>query len=387
MTTVATQIEVCHSPEEWHALRNTWEELLAIQSRCIEDLDITAGFDWAMTLWQTHLSCGQVEVLVLREGNHVCGILPLYRFKRRIRHISCRSIAPLTDLYSGRSGFLLREPRLEYIGALLDHTRNHLGGLDAIQFTLVNGTASERLFLEWARRNTYQVQSLNAESSPYVLLRQNWERHFASLPSKLRTKLRSGERRLRERGDLNYREYTSADDIAEFNQAVREIEVDSWKAAAGSAIAANPKHEAFHTSLALRAAQQGQFSGHLLFLNKEPIAYISGLLFNGVFLSLKTSYRLEYREMTPGHVLIGFSFQRLYQHSARIYDFTGQCEEYKMRWADGTYSRTTYLLLSNTLRGTAARWLRSFIGNAADVAARSAPSGTQREEAANSRGQ
>jgi CelD/BcsL family acetyltransferase involved in cellulose biosynthesis len=365
MTTVATQIEVFHSPKEWDTLRNPWEELLAMLSWGINDLDVTAGFDWAMTLWKTHLRCGKIELLVLREDGQVCAILPLYRFNKKIRYVPCRSIAPLTDLYSGRSGFLLRKPKLEYLATLLDHACNRVGRSDAIQFTLVNGSVSEGLFLEWARRNTAQVQILNAEKSPYALLKQNWQQHFESLPSKLRTKLRSGEKRLLERGDLTYREFRAPEEVPEFNKAVQEIEVDSWKAAVGSAIASNAKHEAFHMSLALRAAEQGWFSGHLLFLNNDPIAYINGLLYNGVFLSLKTSYRSAYRDMSPGHVLIGFSFRSLYQRSARIYDFTGECEDYKMRWSDDTYCRTTYLVLNNTLRGTAARWLRAF-GTAAN---------------------
>jgi CelD/BcsL family acetyltransferase involved in cellulose biosynthesis len=379
MTTASPQIAVLRSPEEWDTLRSSWDEILARQSRGIEDLDVSAGFDWAMTVWQTHLDSGQIEILVLREGNHVCGILPLYRFNKSIRRIPCRILAPLTEIFSGRTGFLLHEPRLQYLDALLDHARNRMDRSEAMLFTLVNGSLYQKLFLQWARRNATRLQTLTVERSPYTSLKENWERHFASIPGKLRTKIRSGEKRLRERGELSYREYRSAEEVAEFNQAVREIEAESWKATAGTSIASNPKHEAFHTALTLRAAQRGWFSGHLLLLDKQPIAYVNGLLYNGVFVSLKISHRVAFREMSPGHVLTALQFERLYQHGAHIYDWTGKCEEYKMRWADDTYCRTTYLLFNDTLRGRAAHWLSTIAGASPNV---TAPAGAGASESA-----
>lgn len=385
MTTPSTQIEVLRSPAEWNVLRGPWDEILARQCRGIKDLDLSAGFDWAITLWETHLDSGQLEILVLREGRHVCGILPLYRFNKSIRRIPYRVLAPLTEIFSGRAGFLLHEPRLQYLEALLDHARNRLGHSEAMRFTLVNGSLHEGLFLAWARQNATRLYALTVERSPYTTLKENWERHFSAIPGKLRTKIRSGEKRLRERGELSYREYRSAEEVAEFNQAVQEIEADSWKAAAGTSIAANPRHEAFHAALALRAAQHGWFSGHLLFLDKRPIAYVNGLLYNGVFVSLKISHRQTFREMSPGHVLTALQFERLYQHGAFLYDWTGECEEYKMRWADDTYYRTTYLFFNDTLRGRAVRWL-STLGAASPNAADDAR-GTSHETPKNESGQ
>ena len=352
-----TSIEVVSSYDACRSLRTEWNEILFRQCATIEELDLTSSFEWVMQLWQTHLDSKDQEVLVLRDDQRISGILPLYRLNRQVRKVPCRILSPMTELFSGRSGFLLREPRIEYAEALLDHAGKRLGRWDVFQISFVEGSAYERMFLEWARKNGRHAQILSTEVSPYTPLLENWQRHFASLPSKLRTKLRSGEKRLRERGELAYREYRSADEVTEFNLAVREIERDSWKAAAGTSIASNPKHEVFHQSMALRAAEQGWLSGHLLLLNREPVAYVDGLLHNGVFLGLKASHRQAFRDMSPGHVLTAFLFERLYEHRVRIYDFMGKCEEYKMRWAANTYTRNTYMVFNHTLRARAARLL------------------------------
>ncbi len=350
-------VEVLRSYDACQSLRRDWGRILSRQSREIDHLDLTSSFEWAMTLWQSHLHGRDQEVLVLRDGEEITGILPLYRFRKRVHGVPCRSVAPFTELYGGRAAFLLSEPRAQYLEALVEHVHKRLPSWDTLVVTVLEGSSYQQLLLDLARHKGWPSVVLAKERSPYIPLQETWERHFASLPKKLRSTMRNGEKRLRDRGELTYRECRSSDEVREFIAAVQAIELDSWKAVAGTAIASNPVHESFHCTLALRMAENGWFSGHLLLLDNQPVAYVMGLLHNGVFLDLKESYRASYREMSPGHVLKSFVFSRLYERGTRLYDFMGRCEEYKMKWTDKTYCRSTYLLFNQTCRGRAAFWL------------------------------
>lgn len=362
MSQSSATIEVLRAPQVWGDLRAVWDDLLARQSDSIQDLDITAGFDWVMTLWENFLESGDIQVLVLRQGRQCTGILPLYRSGKRVRRIPCRNLSQLPEIYAGRSGFLFREPNAEMLQQMFDYARKRIPAWDVLTITLLRGSVHEKLFLELAAANGLATRVIEEQFSPYIPLQENWEQHFASLPKKFRSTIRNGEKRLRERGELSYRECRTPKEAAEFNSAVEEIERDSWKEAAGTSIASNPLHEAFHRAITIRAAEQGFFSGHLLLQDQQPIAYVMGLLYNGVFLDLKESYRNTFREMSPGHVLKSFLFTRLYEHRATLFDFMGRCEDYKMKWTDKTYCRSTYLLFNSTLRGTLARWVGS-LGN------------------------
>jgi perosamine synthetase len=377
--TASTQIAVLRSPEEWDMLRSSWDEILSSQSRGIRDLDVSAGFDWAMTVWQTHLSSGPIELLVLRENGEISGILPVYRFTRSVGRIPCRSVAPVGDLYSGRTGFLLRTPNGAALDALFTHLREKLDPWDVLTLTLVRGSFHDRLFRGFASAHGFYIRAIEEQNSPYVQMQENWEQHFASLPKKFRSTIRNGEKRLRERGSLSYRECRSRQDAADFNAAVLDIEKDSWKAAAGTSIASNPVHEAFHRAITMRAAESGFFSGHLLLLDGQPVAYVMGLLYNCVFLDLKESYKNSLREASPGHVLKNFVFARLYEQKTKVYDFMGKCEEYKMKWTDKTYCRTTYLLFNDTLRGRAAHWLSMIAKASPNVTAPAGAGPSERE--------
>lgn len=355
-----TGVKFFHSYEDVQRLRGPWDELLSSQSATIEELDLTSGFDWAMALWESHLPGTAQEVMILRDEEGISGILPLYRFSKGMRGLPCRSLAPLSELYSGRTGLLVRNQRAETVDALLAALSELSTPWDALVLTVVKGSAYEQLLLEAAARQQRHLLTLSEERSPYIPFQESWAAHFASLPKKLRSTMRNGEKRLRERGELSYQECRTVEEVAIFNGAVNFIERDSWKAAAGTSIASNRKHEAFHRNLALRAAANGRFSGHLLLLNDEPVAYIMGLLNNGVFLDLKESYRASFREMSPGHVLKYFAFDKLYGHGTRVYDFMGKCEEYKLKWTDKLYCRSTYALLNNTFRGRAVYLADSF---------------------------
>lgn len=351
------RFEILRSPEEILQLRDSWNQLVLENSGTVAQLDLTNSYEWTISLWESHVKTEAPTVMVLWKGKEIVGLMPLRTFRRSIRAISCRSLEPVSELYSGRTGFLFRDPQPDLLFALLNGLRQELGEWDTFSVTVVQGSAHESLLLETARRGNWRSLVLERVSSPYIPFQENWESHFAALPKKLRSTMRNGEKRLRERGELTYREYVLPQDVREFNDAAKSIETDSWKSASGTAIASDPVHEAFHSVLATRAAENGWFSGHVLFLDGNPIAYIVGLLHNGVFLDLKESYRSPFREMSPGHVLKYFAFASLYQKHTRWYDFMGRCEEYKMKWTDKVYTRVTYLLFNNTIRGRLARLL------------------------------
>ena len=351
----ATTTRVLTTYDECSPLRTSWNDMVAAQSGEILQYDVTSTFEWVVTLWSNHLEGKGVRVLVLETDREVAGILPLHHFRKQVHGIRCHAIAPLTELYSGRTGFLLREPRSEQFEAVLRPLLDFEQNWDVFQFTLVDDSAQTREFFSWQANSDFACEEIQRHTSPYIVLQKNWDQHFASLPKKFRSTIRNGEKRMREIGRLEYRQFRDSAEINMFADAMLEIERDSWKESAGTSLTANRLQEAFHTQLLRSAADAGWFCGHLLLLDGEPAAYIYGLLYNGIFSDLKESYKSRFREMSPGHVLKAFVFQSLYAHETRLYDFMGVCEEYKMKWTDKTYSRTTYLLYNRTARAWAAR--------------------------------
>jgi CelD/BcsL family acetyltransferase involved in cellulose biosynthesis len=352
-------IRILESPPDCEPLAAAWNRLVERAGSGILGLDATATFDWALTLWEQRLANRPVRLLVWDDDQGVAGLLPLFTETRRSHGLQRRILAPITELYSNRCGFVVREPGEGTVEALLGHLFGSLPDWDLFTATVVEGSASEERLKRICARLGHAVERVSTQRSPYFELRGSWDDYFAALPKKFRWTLRSSEKRMRTEADLVHREVTAEPDLEHFLQAMLEIERGSWKENAGTSLSANEQQEQFHRAFARRACERGWFLGQLLELGGEPIAYIYGLLFKGVFHDFKESFKEARRDLSPGHVLKMLALERLYGRGVEAYDFMGVAEPYKLRWADREYTRSTYRVYNRTLAGQSSRWAAS----------------------------
>lgn len=336
----------------YERIKDSWNQLVLNHSSGILQFDVTATYEWAMTLWETHLNLADEQILVLEEGDEVTGVIPLCFTKRRIRSLNCVRLSPLYELYSQRCGFLLRDTSYELFSLVMHHIIHDVPGWDVFEFTLVDGSSSDRQFKEFIGRNKLRYELVGSEQSPYMELSASWPRFLEGLSSKFRSNLRSYEKKIRTVGELEYKACQRSEEVEEFLTGMLEIERDSWKEEAGTSITGNSVQEAFYKRFIAVASESGWFSGHLLRLGGEPVAYIYGLNFNGCFSSMKTSYKKKYQKMGAGHLVRMFALQKLHADGIKIHDFTGLCENHKLAWADRVYTRSTFRVYRNgSLKG------------------------------------
>lgn len=304
-----------------------------------------------MALWEFHPGATHTRVLVADEGGEVRGILPLTLGPKQTNPLRARLLSPVTESYCGRAMFLVEPQSAETLASLLDAAIDTLPGWDVFVTTLLDDSASTALLADSRIRARFTVQRQQSGRSPHFELPDSWETLFASLPKKFRWTIRSSQSALEKLGALEYTAIDSEPQVAEFLEAVLEIERNSWKEQSGTSITAHQEQQAFYRGFTPSAARLGMLSGHLLRLDGAPIAYIYGLRDRDVFLDLKESFNNTYLKQSPGHVLKRFALERLIARGVKRYDFMGGCEPYKMRWTDSTYSRTTYALYRKNLRG------------------------------------
>src|SRR5579862_1075259 len=196
------KMEILDSREATSELRDVWDQFVLENSGSVEQLDLTNSFAWTMSLWESHLQGQTPTVVIIRQDQKIVGLLPIRKFRRTIRSVSCRSFEPVSELYSGRTGFLFHDRQPDLLFTLLKDLKRTLGEWDTFSATVVEGSVHESLLLEAARRGQWHNLVLARVSSPYIPFLDSWDSHFASLPKKLRSTMRNGEKRLRERGEL-----------------------------------------------------------------------------------------------------------------------------------------------------------------------------------------
>ena len=350
------RFRILRTPAEWSYLHSIWEEIIKQQSDNILGMDVTCTSVWAENLWENHLERRGMEIAVMEADGDVQAILPFCRTSKRVHSIYCRGLAPVTELYSGRCGFLLREFKPEQLMRMIMGIQQNVPDWDVFTFTLVEGSQSRRLLQELEAAGELRVEKLATQTSPYIMLNGDWEGYFSQLPKKFRWNLRNCDKKMRAAGETEYQIFEAGSNLDRFHDAVREIEKESWKEKSGTSLTANQLQESFHRRFMVIAERCGWFSGHLLLFRREAIAYVWGLLYGNIFYDFKESYKSVHNELGPGHVLKLALIERLFRLRVPLYDYMGVCEPYKLRWTDKTYQRSTFIVYNNTLRGQTARF-------------------------------
>jgi CelD/BcsL family acetyltransferase involved in cellulose biosynthesis len=194
------------------------------------------------------------------------------------------------------------------------------------------GEDPESLFTSALNERGYSFELQRNERSPYLKLEETWEEKMKSLQPRFRTSLRSRDKRLCEKGKVELRFLDQPDSWQSGLDAIREIEGDSWKIAAGSAITVQDFQWQFYSRYAPIAAAKGTLRIPILYLDNEPLAYDYALFDDSVYYLLKTSYKQKWQEMYPGFVLRKRLVEWAYAQKAREIDFLGKEEEWKMKW-------------------------------------------------------
>ncbi len=349
----AEQVRVLHDYDECQGLAAAWNEQLVGRCGDMRALDPTVSFEWTMAVWRRLAGAGQRDVIVHERDGSVVGILPLTWSEKIIHRIPCRVVSPLNDLYSGRSGFLLGDSEAE-LDLVFDFMRAELRPWDALLVMLIEGSSSETQFLHSAEVHRYPTERLQHERCAFIAMPGGWDDYKAALSPRFRKSLRKSHRQLAAVGEASYVEARGPGDVERLLRSMTRVERASWKQDAGTAITANPRQQAFYDDFLHVAAQRGWLHSVVLELDGVAIAYLCGLVYEGIFYDLKSSYDAAYAAHSPGHLMKDYLFERLAAAGVRFVDFMAGCEPHKMKWTDRTYGRSTYLLYNDTLRGRTA---------------------------------
>lgn len=335
-----------------------WKDIVYRHSESILDLDVTSTPAWASVLADVFLGGKWDHTVVLHDNRGIGAVLPLFARTTSVGSVPIRRLSPVTECHCGRCGLMLRDPGIEPLEALMDFVYRGLSGWDLFTITLVGGSESERLFQELLRRRGWSYAQSAPIVSPYAELLGDWDEYFGAIDSKVRSNLRRRERRLRALGDYRLELIQGVRESDGFIAAMLEVERESWKQSAGTAVTNHDCQEQMYRRLVPVAAAKGWLRAYLMRLNDEPIAHLLGLVYNGVFYGLKHSYKDKYQEFSVGSLIQMLVIKSQYERQVRFYDFMGACEPHKMVWARGTYSRSTYTLYNSTPRATLLRYAR-----------------------------
>jgi CelD/BcsL family acetyltransferase involved in cellulose biosynthesis len=120
---------------------------------------------------------------------------------------------------------------------------------------------------------------------------------------KARHELRRLERRLAEKGDLEYRELKIGDDAAQWIDAFLDLEGRGWKGKRGSALTCREADRRFFVRWASEAARRGRLMMLALAVGGRTVAMKCNVLAGTASYAFKITYDEDYARYSPGVLL------------------------------------------------------------------------------------
>lgn len=353
-----------HKAADIAALATEWDSMVCEAPEGFSGLDATAGSVWFEALCTAFAQAASPVVLVARdEAGRLVGLLPLVRLSRgRLGD----TLGPPTELHGGRCGPLLDPQHAEaLLPRLLLATAQWVPAWSKLQLTLPEGD-----HLQQVRNACHQLNwpwhARDAGETCGFALPERASELSATMPAKLRQNLRTAANRLAKRHhSVEVREFSGEEQAAELLNSMLVIERGSWKHEAGSAITRHPQQQAFYAALFPRALRAGQLLGLTMVLDGQAVAYVVGIVHDGVYCCLKHSQLTSHDAFSPSGLLMHELLERLVRRQVRRFDWMGLTEEHKLRWSSNNilYRRQTLWLFNpgwrgrvQALRDKALRW-------------------------------
>lgn len=184
------------------------------------------------------------------------------------------------------------------------------------------------------RRAGRRVQRTPGIESPHLVLPASWDDLLAARSRNLRAQVRRSARALERAGDAALRTLEGEAALGTALDAFLRIEGSGWKAAAGTAIASDPRVERLYRTFAASAAQRGWLRLHLLELDGHVVAGDLACRLDGTEYLMKTGFDPAHATGSPGLVLRARVLRRAIEDGLTAYDFLGGPDPYKLRWTD-----------------------------------------------------
>jgi len=233
------------------------------------------------------------------------------------------------NLQTTREDILCEGDPVEVMEAALAHLRSSGRPVRlALKHVRTDGVALQslpRVLTDQGMATVVQVEP----DSPIVGLEGDWESYLRARSRRCRSEMRRKRKAAERSGQVGWRVVSDPEGVAGAVGAVLEIERHSWKEGAGTSLTREAGVDRFFAELATLCARTGSLRVYLLELDAQPIAYAFCILHGDELYALKTSYRSDFGQLSPGVVLFGYVLQDAFAQGYALVDLLGETSRWK----------------------------------------------------------
>jgi CelD/BcsL family acetyltransferase involved in cellulose biosynthesis len=190
---------------------------------------------------------------------------------------------------------------------------------------------------------------------PYIALDESWLEPEQHMNSGRRSDLRRARRKAEQLGDVNTEIRTpDLDELPELLDTAFEVEANSWKGDAGTALEHDAHRAVFYRQFAEAACVEGILRICFLRIGDRPAAMQLALEQGGGFWLLKVGYDQRFANCSPGQLLMRDTIRYAAEAGLASYEFLGRAESWTDVWTKTKHQYVSVRVYPFGLRGLAA---------------------------------
>jgi CelD/BcsL family acetyltransferase involved in cellulose biosynthesis len=272
---------------------------------------------WLVPWWQ-HMGRGEPVLVLARSGSgELEGVLPLQSGRSLLR-------SP-TNWHTPEFAVVAEAP--DVAGRLLAVALQRSGTRLTLEFV---APGLVELLEAVSARHGGRVSSRVLESSPYVLLQQDWQ---ARLDRRMLADLRRRRRRLEEHGEVAFDLQDGTTGLDRLLAEGLAVEGSGWKGKQGTAVVSSPATLAFYRAICAWAAREGTLRLAFLRVAGAAVAFDLGIEHAGTSYLLKTGYDERFGTLAPGKQLRLEALRDCAARGIHTYELLGDAQPWKQEWA------------------------------------------------------
>ncbi|MDR3234057.1 MAG: GNAT family N-acetyltransferase [Planctomycetaceae bacterium] len=336
------------SEDELITLKDFWDVLVC----CNPETDLPFfSWDWFYHSW-IHFgkpNGQELAVVAVEDEDQLVGLLPLIRR-------SCKSFGiPYRVLRFCNTGMTPRNTiyvdTRKNQDAILQSAWNYLfenrSRWDMLEFGNVPDTAPlHRFILDGQHTAKYALIQNQGLISPFLKLTGSVDDYLATLDKKVRYNIKRYIK-LFETNEKNHevRLFQSPDETEYALQLAMEVKGASWKGTAD-----NSRYFQFFRDVLPELFAKKEAIILAVFLDKTPIGASFRLKRNGIYYGFGTDYKQEYKEHSPGVLMLYYLLQHIAQSDGYAFDFCGGDYNYKKQYTDVVHCHSTFQIFHSGLK-------------------------------------
>lgn len=330
------KIRLATSLREFDDLAPLWRRVTAESGQTSPFL----SHDWFACCWRT-AGNRRREVWILEDDAGPVALIPVVRWRHRVRGLPVRMIQLLDAPDTPFSDFPVARGRDEVIGVVLDRLRASRDW-DVLSFVKLPTHSMTLKALERALARDFPWRVARRESSPYLSLRGTWEEFFQGKTQRFRKTCRNVDNRIRRAGDIVVEEHHHLDPDGPLFAEVMDVSRRSWKGPRRFAMATMLGMPRFFRELTRRATANSWLHLWILRLDGRAIATEYQIGADGCRHALRADFDAAASALSPGAYLNFRIVQALFERrGVQQYDMGPGTNDYKLRWATGASETVT----------------------------------------------